>query len=561
VNCAYPLLVSEADFAFCNLRFGKLATSVYWPHTHGEYEMFDYMEELQKTAVAIHTPLDALFGEYRKKRADIERIASFVKNDTAVINYFIEGATAESRHSSLSAQNLFDPAPAIRCLDAEFWSRAIHLTDVLDAMNADRRNEWHEQIEKHKTPAFEPKDVIETLRALLAQREVFFTERVCGVFAKLSSEHVTNSPQAFSRRLILGYLVSSYGGGLFMLNSRQTEYLHDLRCVIAKFMGRDAPLWNATDRDLSEIVKARAFGEWFIFDGGAFKVRLYMRGTAHVEVHPDIAWRLNRILANKFPNAIPESFRRQPVKTKKKREHEMRVDLVSFEAIATIKSGLLNRDGCKISFTSPPKKSAIEILEYLGGVNGDTFSWYFDYDITSVLAELSRTGALPEKRSHQFYGTPDGMASDAVEWAEIGEEDVILEPEAGQGGLAQYLPKDRTTCVEISPLHCAVLRAKGFNVVCYDFLDWNDERLRIGRKLFSRIVMNPPFSDGRAERHVLHASTMLAPNGILVAILPASFKEKKFLKGSWSYEWSEVRSNEFECTSVSVVLLKARKLK
>lgn len=517
--------------------------------------MFDVLESGENTEMALHTPLDLLFAEYAKMRGDIERIAAYVRGEAAVIGYFLSGAQKERNYSSLSAKTLFELDPAIRSLDAKFWQRAMALTDVLDAMDATKRNEWISQVRDHKTPPFERQNVVDTLRALLAQRNHFFTERVSGLFSQLSEEHLTNQPQGFGRRLIVGWIVTNHGKGFFSANSARCNYLHDLRCVIAKFMGRAAPAGNETWRDISRIVDAKQFGEWHLFDGGAFKIRLYMRGTAHLEVHPEIAWRLNRILANKFPNAIPESFRRKPVKVKVQKEYELHHDLLEFETLNALTKGHGSEDGCSLFFVDRPDRAVIEVLEYLGGQENTRDKWLFEYDITTVITELLRTGVLPEKRSHQYYGTQDSLAETAVNWAEIEDKHSVLEPEAGQGGIADHLPKERTTCVEVSSLHCAVLKAKGYKPECADFLGWNIQRQYTARKLFDRIVMNPPFSDGRAVRHLKHAAGMLAAKGKLVAILPASLRGKH-LVDDLAHEWSEVHQNEFQDTNVAVVLLR-----
>ena len=49
-------------------------------------------------------------------------------------------------------------------------------------------------------------------------------------------------------------------------------------------------------------------------DGGALRVRAYLKGTAHLEVHPEMARRLNCILAHLYPMAIPPQFRQKPKK-------------------------------------------------------------------------------------------------------------------------------------------------------------------------------------------------------------------------------------------------------
>lgn len=108
--------------------------------------------------------------------------------------------------------------------------------------------------------------------------------------------------------------------------------------------------------------------------------------------------------------------------------------------------------------------------------------------------------------------------------------------------------------VRLPKLRCAILRAKGFNTVEADFIRWS---LEGGEACsFDRIIMNPPFSEGRAQQHLVAARVLAAPGGRVVAVLPASHRGGAAPNG-WSYEWSAPIANEFEGTSVSVVILTA----
>ncbi|MGT2457776.1 hypothetical protein ACU4GI_33275 [Cupriavidus basilensis] len=159
---------------------------------------------------------------------------------------------------------------------------------------------------------------------------------------------------------------------------------------------------------------------------------------------------------------------------------------------------------------------------------------------------------MPEQKSHQYYPTLPPLAEEAAELADIGATDTVLEPSAGQGGLAAFLPLERTTCVELSQLHCEILRAKGFTTTHADFIDWAaTTALR-----FTRVVMNPPFAQGRALLHLQAAAHLLTPAGRLVAILPASLRGKDVLPG-WSLSWSTMRRNAFAGTDAAVVILVA----
>lgn len=498
------------------------------------------INKIECTELTLHNPLELLFAQYRVDRDGIECIAGYVA-DAKQMHYFFEAAKQDNRHLG-SAAEVFKLEPALRALDATYWQRAMFLTDVLEYMPAEKRNEWHDQIQKHKTPPFEKESVKSTLIQMLNNRAQFMAERVDGLFRALSGDHVTNQPQAFGKRFILDYMLS-YGH----INYQRANYIHDLRVVIGKFMGRNIPNSRGTEHDLENMERD---GKWNEFDGGAFKVRLYKKGTAHMEVHPEIAWQLNKVLAHLHPFAIPAEFRTKPKRAPK--SHKLHYDLVSYEVIKELESGIPYRgkDSTSLQYEhkEPPSAPTVAVMERLGGVSAKKGVWEFGYRIMPIITELSRTGRIPEQKSHQFYPTPQSLAEIAVAMAEIEPHHLCLEPSAGQGGLADLMPKS-TTCIEVSALHCAVLKAKGYAVEQADFIQWGYGRT------FDRIVMNPPFSDGRAVEHVKHAAKMLAVDGVLIAIMPASNKGKTIVEGM-KHEWGAIYEKEFKDASVSVVILK-----
>jgi len=117
------------------------------------------------------------------------------------------------------------------------------------------------------------------------------------------------------------------------------------------------------------------------------------------------------------------------------------------------------------------------------------------------------------------------------------------------GALAAHMPPD-TLCVEQSALFCTALRAKQHVVIEADFLKWAAQ----ATNRFDRIVMNPPFAEGRALAHVTAAASLLSSSGRLVAILPASLRGKSLVQGC-IHEWSGVIANEFDHTNVSVAIV------
>jgi hypothetical protein len=517
--------------------------------------------------------IDGLIGQYQSARRDIERVADFMdSHETAsAVHYFLEGNSSEERgrHSlNMSAKQLFEREGALAALNAAYWSKSLHLTDVLDVMPQKRRDEWHKQIQnprgikrdKYSTtyevdplPEFTEENVRATLTGLLNMRAQFLSERVDGIFRGLSGEHVTNAPEAFGKRMIIGYVLNEY----HCVGHSRAGLINDLRAVIAKFMGRDEPKWNNTSGLISEL--KNRWDEWVTVDGGALKIRLYKKGTAHMEVHPDMAWRLNQILAYLHPLAIPAQFRQRPKKRQKDVPLMQRpLPFSVLEVIGTLKrnrytSGRWDLGYSYASENKVARQEAVRIIESIGGAQVSSGVFEFDYDPTQVLGDIIKTGCVPDQKAHQFYPTPERLAVMAVDLADIKPEQSCLEPSAGTGAIARFLPKDTTTCVEVSSMHATVLRAQGFQTEQADFLAW---AALPGQRNFDRIVMNPPFSEGRWRSHVEAAAGLVRSGGRLVAILPASAKNSGILS-SWGTAWHGPFDNEFAGNSVSVVLLEA----
>lgn len=495
--------------------------------------------------------IDGLLGQYNSMRQRITHIAGMIDGElSAAMEYFLDGNGDEHNRFKPSVKKLFNPAGAIAALNAAYWSKTLAMTDVLNVMPQKRRDEWNKTISEMTAPDFTAEAVRPTIGDLLASRQRFFAERVEGIFRGLSGEHVTNSPAGFSKRMIIGYVTSEWS-----TNTSRAGLINDLRAVIAKFMGRDEPKWNATSGIVS--MARQRHGEWLILDGGALKLRCYLKGTAHLEVHPEMAWRLNQVLHSLYPQAIPAQFRKKPVKQEKHYQLMNRpLPFAVIEVLSELRTSRHNPLEFQFSYqhcgSSSAKTEAIRVLQYLGGVINKKGNVEFDFKLDGVLNEVIASGCLPDRTTHQFFATPAEMAKDAATELYISEGDVCLEPSAGTGNLAMHLPKERTRCVEISKLHAHILAEKGFKVLQMDFLEY----AKTTTERFDKVLMNPPFSDGRALAHLEAAAGLVKQQGRIVAILPASMKGKDVLPG-WNLNWVRVYENEFAGTSVSVVMLKA----
>ncbi|MDF8330553.1 DUF4942 domain-containing protein [Aeromonas salmonicida] len=504
--------------------------------------------------------VDGIVGRYRAMRANIEAVAQFIHggDNAAAIGYFLSGNHGNHDRYIKSVAEVFNLEGAIAQLNANYWQQAMQLTDVYDYMPAKRRDEWNEQIREKKTPDFEEETVRSTLMDLLSSRHKFFGERVDGIFQNLSGEHVTNQPQGFSKRMII-YV------------SHRKEYITDLRQVVAKFMGReDEPNWQNTNQMLAAA--NRNSGQWVSIDGGAMRIRTYKKGTAHFEIHPDMAWKLNCVLASMYPMAIPAEFRQKP--KKKLKDFVMMERPLPFAVVRAIaemqrprttpwRSSFdhsmrdpvtTNRNSLEFRYCDDKavRAEVANALAAIGAVHMTKggYEWFeFDYDMREAIDVVISSGCIPDHKSHQFYPTPEKLAKLAVEIADIDPvKHNCLEPSAGQGGLADHINTQWLTCVEVSKLHCEILKAKGYTVVQGDFMGLE------GGPKYDRVVMNPPFSEGRWRAHTEHAASMVKPHGRLVAILPSGAKNSFTIPG-FDCRWSKVFDNEFHGASVSVVIL------
>ncbi len=101
----------------------------------------------------------------------------------------------------------------------------------------------------------------------------------------------------------------------------------------------------------------------------------------------------------------------------------------------------------------------------------------------------------------------------------------ILEPSAGTGQLVRALNDYKllmgldynVTAIELNLELCEQSGAEQA-----DFLTWQSPRL------YDRVIMNPPFKQVRA--HISKARSLLKPDGVLIALVPSTFKEGAVLE-------------------------------
>lgn len=159
----------------------------------------------------------------------------------------------------------------------------------------------------------------------------------------------------------------------------------------------------------------------------------------------------------------------------------------------------------------------------------------------------------------QLFPTPRDLAQRMADLAELKPGMRVLEPSAGTGALigamgGRIWPGGTLHAVEHNQTLAGRLQAEFplTMVHCADFLGFAASAF----EPFDRIIMNPPFANGADIRHILHARSMLAEDGVLIALCANGPRQQEQLRPI-SETWEQLPPGTFQeqGTNINVVLL------
>lgn len=155
-----------------------------------------------------------------------------------------------------------------------------------------------------------------------------------------------------------------------------------------------------------------------------------------------------------------------------------------------------------------------KILKDIGGkwssAKGATI---FKDDVEEIICEIINTGEfVSEKKQYQFFPTPEKLVKEILKDVELNPEWTCLEPSAGIGNIAKFLPN--CDCIELNPNNRQYLLDNGYNLIHDDFMTFEPN------KTYNAIVMNPPFEKHQDVRHVTKAIGIATD--LVVAIISLS---------------------------------------
>jgi predicted RNA methylase len=191
---------------------------------------------------------------------------------------------------------------------------------------------------------------------------------------------------------------------------------------------------------------------------------------------------------------------------------------------ATIEGALLTLNG------NLDRKLYVEtnkVIEAAGGKwNKKAKAHVFDCDAIDAIEPIILTGEYRiAKQDFGQFDTPEALAEQVVDMADVQAGMAVLEPSAGIGRIASAVRQVGAfvTCWEIDAKRLGKLEPIAHSLNAGDFL------ASTPTETFDRVVMNPPFAKQADIRHVLHAYRFLIPGGRLVAIMSNSvmFRDNK----------------------------------
>lgn len=206
-------------------------------------------------------------------------------------------------------------------------------------------------------------------------------------------------------------------------------------------------------------------------------------------------------------------------------------------------------------------------LQKIGGkwTGGKVQAFVFPYNPSELLADLQEGKDRNIKKEFQFFETPQALAKQLVELAEIPMYAVVLEPSGGRGAIIRRIhPSCSIYTYETNELfYDDLLAIHNCDLLGKDFLEADESGS------FPRIVANPPFSKNQDIDHIRKMYAVLMDGGVMVSVASKHWqtslntKEREFR--NWlvtvGAEIIDVPAETFKesGTNIATVIIKIRK--
>lgn len=180
----------------------------------------------------------------------------------------------------------------------------------------------------------------------------------------------------------------------------------------------------------------------------------------------------------------------------------------------------------------------------------------FDRAKAVYFGKQKKNSRTKSQEGHDYFATPEPIGYKMVQWLQSKPGQSLLEPSAGDGAIARWMP-DNTYNTVVEPSRDLTPKLMR-NVAGAKVVESTFENFDLHNK-FDGIAMNPPFGKGKdrggklAMEHVAKAYKHLKDGGRLIAIIPdGPACQKRFDK--WFYGDPEAKRKEDRGISDGVLM-------
>jgi len=188
-------------------------------------------------------------------------------------------------------------------LDASLWDSLISQSGFRAVLSSRAASDMDGQISRKETPEFTLEAIQSTLADWNSRKADMLEDGIVDLFRSLSWDYRTNSPARITRKIIVSYLLDSYG----LPNGYGTGKLDDLVRALSVYDGKPVPeSRNDMYRKVSDAIGRG--GTWEV-DYPYFRLKIYRKGTGHVIFKPcafPLIDQMNRVIARRFPNVLAQ---------------------------------------------------------------------------------------------------------------------------------------------------------------------------------------------------------------------------------------------------------------
>lgn len=190
---------------------------------------------------------------------------------------------------------------AMKQLDAQFWAALMNQSGIRAFMNARKQSDFDNMVSNANTPPFEMEYIKATFGDLYEKRQDMMEDGVVEMFHRLSWDYRTNNPVKLGRKIIVNYVLDSWGTA----NSGTANLLDDLVRILSVYNGDPIPEHR---HGMYFQVSSALREHRNVVDTEYFTMKLYKKGTGHIqfkEVVLPLLDQCNRVIARRYPNALP----------------------------------------------------------------------------------------------------------------------------------------------------------------------------------------------------------------------------------------------------------------